>query len=107
MPSSDELTKKSGTNIFLLANAIATRAKEISEGSIPFVEDYNPVNPIETSMKEFSRGKFDIKILKGPAPKPMKVIEAKAKDFWTLDNLQKETRKKSSAPAKKATKSKK
>ncbi len=90
----------------MLSNAIAQRAKEISEGSIPFVEDYNPINPIETAMKEFSRGLFDIKSLKGPAPKPMKVIEAKAKDFWTLDNLQKETRKKSS-PSKKPAKSKK
>ena len=100
--STEELKKKTNNNIFLLINTVATRAKELAEGSIPFVEDANPNNPIETALKEFSRDKFEIKMLKGPAPKPMKVIESKARDFWTIDNLEKTAHKKS-----KKTKSKK
>jgi len=88
-------------NKFLLSNAVATRAKEILDGSIPYIDDFNPLNPIETAMKEFSAGKLKIKILEGPVAKPLKVIEQKAKDFWTIDNLEKKDHKKAKKTKKK------
>jgi DNA-directed RNA polymerase subunit K/omega len=81
-------------NKFLLANALSQRAKEIGEGSLPYIEDFNPLNPIETAMKEFSADKFKVKILEGPPKKPIKIIEDKARDFWTIDNLEKKDQKK-------------
>ncbi|MCX5749904.1 MAG: DNA-directed RNA polymerase subunit omega [Candidatus Saganbacteria bacterium] len=92
-PTIDSLIKVTD-NKYLLSNAIATRAKEISEGSIPYIDDFNPLNPIDTAMKEFAAGKLKIKILSGPVAKPLKVIEQKAKDFWTIDNLEKKEHKK-------------
>ena len=88
-------------NKFLLSNAISTRAKEINEGSLPYIEEFNINNPIETAMKEFAANKFDLKVLSGPAAKPLKEIEAKAKDFWSIDNLEKKEIKKSKKPKKK------
>ncbi len=99
-PTLDSLLKKV-KNKFLLANAISTRAKEINEGSLPYIEEFNINNPIETAMKEFASSKFDLKVLAGPVAKPLKEIEAKAKDFWGIDNLAKEDVKKSKKPKKK------
>lgn len=81
-------------NKFLLSNALALRAKELNEGSLPYIEDYNPLNPIQTAMKEFADNKFALKVLEGPPAKPLKIIEAKARDFWTIDNLEKKEHKK-------------
>ena len=82
------------SNKFLLSNALAQRAKEISEGSLPYIEDFNPLNPIDTAMREFVENKFTLKILKGPAEKPLKETEQKAKDFWSIDTLEKKELKK-------------
>lgn len=98
----DTLLKKI-SNRFLLANAIATRAKEIIDGSLPYVEDSNPLNPVETAMNEFGGTKLGIKILDGPPKREEKAVEAK--DFWSKEvNLEKEDKKKSKktkAPSKK------
>ena len=56
-------------NKFLLSNALGKRAKQISEGSLPYVDDFNAANPIITAMKEIASGKVKIKTLAGPAPK--------------------------------------
>ncbi len=93
--------QKVDNNKFLLANVVGFRAKEILEGSIPFIDDYNPLNPIETSMNELSRGKFTVSLLKEPPAKPMKEIEEKAKDFWAIDNLEKKEPKKAKKVIKK------
>ncbi len=100
-PKIDEMTKKT-KNKFLLSNAVAQRAKEIADGSIPYIDDFSPNSVVETAMKEFAGEKLSIKVLEGPAPKPIKVIEAKAKDFWTIDNLErKEHKKTKKQPSKK------
>ena len=91
-PTTDVLLKLV-KNRFLLANAIATRAKEISEGSLPYIEDFNPLNPIETAMNEMARQKVEIKILEGPPKKELKAPDVK--DFWNVEGgLEKEDRKK-------------
>ncbi len=51
---------------FLLSNAAAGRAKQIMEGSLPYVSDFDPSNPIETALKEIESGKIKVKILKEP-----------------------------------------
>ena len=56
-------------NKFLLSNALGTRAKQISEGSLPYVDDFNAANPIITAMKEIASGKVKVKMLVGPSPK--------------------------------------
>lgn len=89
-------------NKFLLSNAVAMRAKAISEGSIPYIDDFNPLNPIETAMKEFAGKKVEMEILKGAPAKETKVSEekAKAQKFWGLDSLEKEDSKKGKKPKK-------
>ena len=91
-PTIDILLKRIN-NRFLLANAVATRAKEILDGSLPYVEDSNPLNPIETAMNEFATSKVTIKILDGPPAKIEKIAEVR--DFWAKEvNLEKEDKKK-------------
>ena len=92
-PTIDNLMKKN-KNKFLLSNAISQRAKEIGDGSLPYIEEFNVNNPIETAMNEFAANKFEIKVLEGPAAKPLKEIEAKAKEFWSIESLEKKEHKK-------------
>ena len=101
-PTIDMLLKKIH-NKFLLTNAISARAKEINQGSLPYVEDFNPNNSIYTAMNELASNKIKIKVLEGPPAKPLKAIEEKPRDFWTIDNLEKKEIRK----AKKEKKSKK
>lgn len=99
--SAIDVLLKREKNKFLLSNAVAQRAKEISSGSIPYIEDFNIADPIDTSLKEFAENKVIVKILEGPKEKPLKVIEAKARDFWTIDNLEKKEHKKAKKTKKK------
>ena len=69
----DQLMSKS-KNKFLLANALGKRAKQIGEGSLPYVDDFNPANPIITAMKEIAADKIKIKVLSGPAQKPQTLL---------------------------------
>lgn len=59
--SVDQLLTKS-KNKFMLANALSKRAKQIVEGSLPYVDDFNPANPIITAMKEIAADKIKIRI---------------------------------------------
>lgn len=68
----DSLLKKS-KNKFLLSNAIAGRAKQISEGSLPYVNDFDPTNPIITAIKEIARDKIRIKIITADSKKPIEI----------------------------------
>ena len=99
-PTIDMLLKKI-SNKFLLSNALSQRAKEISEGSLPYIEEFDPLNPIDTAMREFVEGKFSLKILQGPSEKPVKAVEQKAKDFWSIDTLEKKELKKTKKVIKK------
>jgi DNA-directed RNA polymerase omega subunit len=90
-PTIDVMLKKID-NKFLLVNAIAVRAKEISEGSLPYIEDSNPLNPIETAMNELARDKIEVKVLDAPVKKESRSTEAS--DFWALDSVDKEGAKK-------------
>lgn len=93
-PTIDQLLYKIN-NRFLLANVIADRAKSLTEGSLPYIEDSDVTNPIETAMNELKSGKISFKILEAPAKKAEKTSDIK--DFWAPRevSLEKEDKKKS------------
>jgi DNA-directed RNA polymerase subunit K/omega len=59
--SIDRLLAKA-KNKFLLSNAISGRAKQISEGSLPYINHFDPSNPIITAIREIGSDKIRIKI---------------------------------------------
>lgn len=65
-------------NKFLLSNAISGRAKQIIEGSLPYVSDFDPTNPIITALKELASDRLEIKVLDAKeAIKQQKLAEEK------------------------------
>ena len=88
----DDLLAKS-QNKFLLANALGKRAKQISEGSLPYVDDFNPANPIITAMKEIAAERIKVKVLQGAAPKTLAEMAAELPPKKRL-SLAKEKKKK-------------
>ena len=70
----DHLLTKAA-NKFLLVNAASGRAKQIVEGSLPYVENFDPNNPVITALREISADKMKIKILSGPSKKPQDILE--------------------------------
>jgi DNA-directed RNA polymerase omega subunit len=69
----DLLTK--ATNKFLLANAAAGRAKQIVEGSLPYVNNFDPNNPVVTALREIAADKIRIKVLTGPLKKVQELLK--------------------------------
>ncbi|MGB9613205.1 MAG: DNA-directed RNA polymerase subunit omega [Candidatus Margulisiibacteriota bacterium] len=61
-------------NKFLLANAAASRAKQIAEGSLPYIDNFDPTNPVITALREIAAEKIRIKVLSGPAKKPQELL---------------------------------
>lgn len=78
----DELLKKT-ENKFLLANAAAGRAKQIAEGSLPYVNNFDPNNPLVTALREIAADKIKIKVLTGAAKKQAELLK-KAKEQEVL-----------------------
>ncbi|OGC14071.1 hypothetical protein A3J90_08675 [candidate division WOR-1 bacterium RIFOXYC2_FULL_37_10] len=68
-----DMLLKQAKNKFLLSNAVAGRAKQITEGSLPYVNDFDPTNPIITAIKEIARGKIRIKFVTAESKKPVEV----------------------------------
>ncbi|OGC06559.1 hypothetical protein A2230_04560 [candidate division WOR-1 bacterium RIFOXYA2_FULL_36_21] len=60
-------------NKFLLSNAVSARAKQISEGSLPYVNDFDPTNPIITAIREIARDKIKIKLITAESKKPLEI----------------------------------
>lgn len=88
-------------NKFLLSNAVAGRAQQIIEGSLPYVSDFDPTNPIVTALKELASDKLEIKVLEEKeAAKQQRLIEEKISSErsegnpFGLDNLEKKKLKK-------------
>ncbi len=94
----DELLTKA-KNKFLLSNAVSGRSKQISEGSLPYIDDFNPANPIITAIKEIAKERIKIKVLEAPkAKKKGAVLEEK---IVKRISLKKETKKKKQKKKKK------
>lgn len=60
--SIDNLLNKA-KNKFLLVNAAAGRAKQVAEGSLPYIDDFDPSSPVITALREIASDKIRIKIL--------------------------------------------
>ncbi len=98
--SIDNLLSKA-KNKFLLVNAAAGRAKQVAEGSLPYVDNFDPSNPVITALREIAADKIRIKVLSGPSKKAQELILAEEEEArpHALERLAKE--KKASAPKKK------
>ena len=70
----DELMTKA-QNKFLLSNAAAGRAKQIVEGSLPYVNNFDPNNPVVTALREIAGDKIKIKILSAPSKKAQELFK--------------------------------
>jgi DNA-directed RNA polymerase omega subunit len=70
----DDLVSKA-KNKFLLANAAAGRAKQIVDGSLPYINNFDPTSPVVTALRELAADKFRIKVLDGPSKKPQDLLE--------------------------------
>jgi len=66
-------------NKFLLVNATIARAKQILAGSLPYVDDFDPTNPITTALKEISAERIKIKFGKGSAKPQQLLVEEEEK----------------------------
>lgn len=91
----DALLEKA-ENKFLLANAAAGRAKQIIEGSLPYVNNFDPNNPLITALREIGDDKIKIKILAGPInqPKTASKKEKETEKPSILDSLAKGAKRK-------------
>jgi len=70
----DDLLSKA-KNKFLLVNAAAGRAKQIVGGSLPYVDHFDPNNPVITALREIAAEKMRIRVLSGPSKKPQEILE--------------------------------
>ena len=77
----------------MLANAVIQRAKQISEGSLPYVDNFDPTNPIITALKEISADRIQIKVGKKKAKEVVMATKVEEKPKKKL-SLAKEERKK-------------
>ena len=75
----DDLITKS-KNKFLLVNAASGRAKQILEGSLPYINNFDPSNPVVTALREIADDKVRIKILNGPSKKAQEILQEKVKE---------------------------
>ncbi|MFA5839581.1 MAG: DNA-directed RNA polymerase subunit omega [Candidatus Margulisiibacteriota bacterium] len=63
-------------NKFLLVNAAAGRAKQIVDGSLPYVNDFDPNNPVITALREIASEKFRIKMSTASSKKAQELLTA-------------------------------
>jgi DNA-directed RNA polymerase omega subunit len=100
----DNLLSKA-SNKFLLVNATSGRAKQIVEGSLPYVNNFDPNNPVVTALREISADKLKIRVLTGPSKKPQDLLakveeEAKKARPSAMERLARDFKRK--APTKKS-----
>lgn len=101
----DSLLSKA-KNKFLLSNAAAGRARQIAEGSLPYIDNFDPTNPVITALREIAGDKIRIRVLTAATKKPQELlISEEEKKPSALERLKKE--KKAAAPRKKEKKKKK
>lgn len=105
--SIDNLLSKA-KNKFLLVNAASGRAKQVAEGSLPYIDNFDPTNPVITALREIAADKIRIKVLAEPSKKAQELLVAAEREEArpsALDRLAKG--KKAAAPVKKKEKKKK
>ncbi|MFH1386716.1 MAG: DNA-directed RNA polymerase subunit omega [bacterium] len=102
----DDLLSKA-KNKFLLVNAAAGRAKQVSEGSLPYIDNFDPTNPVITALREIAADKLHIKVLSGPAKKVQELLVSQDEESRPADISRLARDKKVSAAPKKKEKKKK
>ena len=90
-------------NKFLLSNAAAGRAKQIVDGSLPYVDHFDPNSPVVTALREIAADKIRIKVLTGPSKKPQEILSQEPEENApsALERLAKEFKKKEKKKKKK------
>ncbi|MBU0629324.1 MAG: DNA-directed RNA polymerase subunit omega [Candidatus Margulisbacteria bacterium] len=73
--SVDNLLTKA-KNKFLLVNAASARAKQVSDGSLPYIDNFDPTNPVITALREIAADKFRIKVASADSKKPQEILLA-------------------------------
>ena len=98
----DDLITKA-KNKFLLSNAAAGRAKQIVEGSLPYVDHFDPNNPVVTALREIAADKIRIKVLTGPSKKAQELLSKEPEEAApsALERLSKDAKKKEKKSKKK------
>jgi DNA-directed RNA polymerase omega subunit len=91
--SIDDLLSKA-QNKFMLANAVILRAKQISDGSLPYVDNFDPTNPITTALKEISADRISMKIGKKKVKEIIVAEEEKPKKRLSLVKEERSKKKK-------------
>jgi DNA-directed RNA polymerase omega subunit len=94
----DDLLSKA-KNKFLLSNAAAGRAKQITEGSLPYVDHFDPNSPVITALREIAADKIRIKVLTSPSKKPQELL-AKEEEELRPSALQRLAKEKKGKPKK-------
>ncbi len=85
----DNLLNKA-KNKFLLVNAASGRAKQVSEGSLPYIDNFDPTNPVITALREIAADKIRIRVLTGPAKKAQELLMTEEEEAPSaLDRLAK------------------
>lgn len=103
--SIDNLLTKA-KNKFLLVNAAAGRAKQVAEGSLPYIDNFDPTNPVITALREIAADKIRIKVLAEPVKKAQELLVSEEESKPSaIDRLAKG--KKAAAPKPKEKKKKK
>jgi len=104
--SIDNLLSKA-KNKFLLSNAAAGRARQIADGSLPYIDNFDPTNSVITSLREIAADKIRIRVISAGASKKAQELLLSAEEAppSALTRLAKE--KKVAAPKKKEKKKKK
>ena len=103
--SIDNLLSKA-KNKFVLANAASGRAKQIADGSLPYIDHFDPTNPVITALREIAADKIRIKVLTGPVKKAQDLlVPVEEEKPSAMERLAKY--KKAAAPKKKEKKKKK
>jgi DNA-directed RNA polymerase omega subunit len=101
----DNLLSKA-KNKFLLVNAAAGRAKQVAEGSLPYIDNFDPTNPVITALREIAADKIRIKVLSGPSKKAQEILNVDDEEDVSaaLERLAKGKKEAPAAPKKKKAK---
>ena len=104
--SIDNLLTKA-KNKFMLSNAAAGRARQIADGSLPYIDNFDPTNPVITALREIAGDKIRIRVLAPGSKKKAEelLLPEQEQKPSALTRLARE--KKASAPKKKEKKKKK
>lgn len=81
-------------NKFLLVSGLAERAKQIAAGSLPYIDAFDPENPINTAILEMATDKIKVGFSAEPKKHRAAVVPPKLDLRTAFATLEKEEKKK-------------